>query len=106
MQFDVMKRVWLFGFLPQDVPTLGDYRILHDLKMALSISEEEGRAINFHRDEANNMLRWNPDAPDKEIEVGERAEKIIKDSLKKAAKAGPINDQNIALFEMFGVEDE
>jgi len=104
MKFDIMKRIWLGLFLPKDTTTLVDYHIIHDLKMALSISEEERKSFNF-RQEGQRLL-WDPEAPDKEIEIGDRCHEIITAALKQAAKSGPINDENISLFNDFGIEGE
>lgn len=103
MEFNTSNRLWLLNFLPES-GNLADYKILRDLKMKLSFSEEEVSALKLRNEE--NAVRWEAegDIP-KEIEIGDRAKEIITDSLKKVAKTGPVNAQNVQLFEMFGVEE-
>jgi hypothetical protein len=101
MKLTVLERLLLLNYLPKE-GSLADFRILKAIKTALSFSEEEHKALEFH--EEGQQIRWKPEAEPKDIEIGERALFLIKQGLTPIAAKG-VNDENFSLFEKFEIEE-
>ena len=87
----------------QILPTEGSYitfKILSDLKARLAFNEKEIK--DFKIEEKDGRVTWKKSV-EKEIEVGEKAEELIKGALKKLDEAGKVNDQNVMLFEKWKI---
>jgi hypothetical protein len=97
MKLNVLDRVMLLGILPTEGNYL-TFKILTNLKVELSFSEADHKAFNL-REEAGKIL-WDK-SEDKEIEIGDKAKEIIKESLKKLDEAGKVNEHNVSLYEKF-----
>lgn len=93
------------GILPAPEGNYVTYKILTNLRAELSFSEEDHKETNLRTEGVGNEAKifWNKNI-DKEIEVGDVAINIIKESLKKLDEAGKVNDQNAPLYERFMLE--
>jgi hypothetical protein len=97
MKLNVLDRITLMGILPAE----GNYmtfKILAELKLKLAFSENELK--EFKIEEKDGRIFWQK-SEDKEVEIGEKAKEIIKESLKKLDEAGKINEHNVSLYEKF-----
>ena len=101
MKFNVMERVTLLGILPPTEGSYLTYKILTNLKTDLSFSEKDHE--DFGLRQQDGMILWDK-SDDKEVEVGDQAREIIKESLKKLDEAGKITPQNATLYERFMLE--
>jgi hypothetical protein len=97
MKLSVLDRVTLLGILPAEGNYL-TFKIISDLKLRLSFSEEDIK--NFNIRESDGRIFWDK-SEDKEVEIGEKAFEIVKESLKKLDEAGKINEHNAPLYERF-----
>jgi hypothetical protein len=97
MKFNVLDRVTLLGILPAEGNYL-TYKIVSELKLKLSFSEDDIK--NFNIREADGKILWDG-SEDKEIEIGDKAKEVIKESLIRLDKAGKINQYNAPLYERF-----
>ncbi|MBU0792212.1 MAG: hypothetical protein KKC55_17380 [Gammaproteobacteria bacterium] len=103
MKFNVLERVMLMGVLPQNF-NFADYRILNELKTALSFSEKEMKELGMTQ--TDDKVNWKvADSPDKEIVVGKRATEIVVAALKKLDEAEQLTEQLISLYEKFIVTE-
>jgi hypothetical protein len=96
-KLNVLDRITLMGILPVE----GNYmtfKILAALKTELSFSEAEIQ--KYHIREVEGRILWDMSV-DKEIEIGEIARGLIKESLKKLDELGKVNEHNISLYEKF-----
>lgn len=97
MKFSVLDRVTLLGILPAEGNYL-TFKIVSDLKLKLSFSEADIKDFNIR--ESEGRIFWDK-SEDKEIEIGDKAKEIIKESLKRLDEAGKINEHNAPLYERF-----
>lgn len=102
MILTITERVLL---LDDILPARGDVltmRVVHDLRMALSFSEEELAAAKFSRD--GEVLSFDKSGvPDKDIEIGAAAHGVIVEALKKADADKRVTADHLPLFEKFGL---
>jgi len=99
MILSVYDRLLLLNILPKegDLTTL---KIVRTLRDNLSFSEEEHAALQFKR-EGNNTL-WREDAEISiEVQIGEKANDIIVDTLKALNRSKKLHDSQIDLYERF-----
>jgi len=104
--FERQKFMVRQGQVPEPPTRLQDYRIIRDLRMSLSFTEEDQKFFEFS--EKGDRLTWNiekeliPGAK-KEFKLGEgtRGRKLVVDLLNWHEEQGLVNDENIALFELF-----
>ena len=100
MKLEVFERLILLNILPKE----GDFttlKIIHDLKDSLSFTEEEHKELKFEHG-TNNDIRWNIDADiSKEIEIGDVAKNIIRETLEKLNKEKKLTEQHIPIYEKF-----
>lgn len=106
MELTIRDRVILLDCLPPQA-SLADYRIMHDLKMKLSMTQEEVAVSGFASavNPENNSVNysWREDIT-KEFQLDGRTLEIVKEAVKRLDKEGRVSDQNIHLFDLFGVE--
>ena len=100
MKLNVLERVTLMGILPPE-SNFVTFRILIDLKKALSFSEKEIKDFKIVQKEGR--IFWGKSV-DKEITIGEQAIIIINTALQKIDADGKVNEGNYSLFEKFQPE--
>ena len=91
------------GILPQESNYL-TFKILTELKTALSFSEKEMKDFGIVQKDVNGSIRIFWDAKkekEKEISIGEQANIIIQNALKKIDKADKVTEGLYPLFEKF-----
>jgi len=105
MKLTVHERLMLGNILPQE----GNFvtlKVLRNLKMALSFSEEETKKWTIQS--SNGRVDWRlldsknkPIDQDAEIEVGEKAKDIIVLSLAKLNEEKKLREEHLTLYERF-----
>lgn len=99
MELKAMDRLILLSVLPRE----GDFttlRIVQDLRMALSFSEEENKKLQFHRD--GDRMVWSIEADaSRDIPIGEKAHDIIVDSFKRLDSAKKLQVEQMEMYERF-----
>lgn len=106
MELSVRDRIILLDCLPPQA-NLADYRVLHQLRMDLSLSPEEQEAVGLKivptADGQGSSYTWSSDVKKDFSFIGRPAE-LVREALKKLDTEGRVNDQNIHMFDLFGVE--
>ena len=97
MKLNVLERITLLQLLPTEGSYI-TFNILIDLKAKLAFNEKEIK--EFKIEEKDGRVTWRK-SEEKEIVIGEKANEIVVEALKKLDDAGKINDQNIVLYEKF-----
>lgn len=101
MEFTVSERIALLGILPKE----GNFRtlkVVRQLREALSFDDEENKLLNFRQE--GQMVRWEKEAVGvKEVEIGERMEDLITDTLNKLNKTEKLRDEHFTLCEKFNI---
>jgi len=97
MKLNVLERVTLMGLLPAE-SNLVTFKILADLRKALSFSEKEIKECGIIQKEGR--IFWKKSV-DKEITFGEQARIIVNTALLKVDKEEKVNEGNYSLFEKF-----
>jgi hypothetical protein len=95
----IKERLLLLASLPREgnITTL---RIVHDLRAALSFSEEEHAALKMEQDAEG--FRWDSTvSQDTEVEVGPRAYVIVQDTLKGMDKSNKLTEDFFSLWDKF-----
>ncbi len=103
MELGVGDRIVLLSILPSagDLLTV---RIVHDLKQALSFSEEEHESLQIKVE--GDKITWGGDDEVKEIPIGPRAHVLVGDTLKELDKEKAITEDHLGLWEKFIDERE
>lgn len=101
MKLAVVERLALLGILPQE----GDFltlKVVHDLRQALSFTEEEHVEFGLEIDQGAQQIRWKQSAArDVEIPVGPKAISIITLKLEELNKAEKLTPNHMSLYEKF-----
>lgn len=97
MKLNVLERITLLQLLPTE-GTYVTMKVLMNLKARLAFNEKEIK--EFKIEEKEGRITWSKSG-EKEIEIGEKAEEIVGDALKKLNESGKVNEQNIILYEKF-----
>lgn len=99
MELQVGERLVLLSVLPQE----GDFttlKIIRELRESLSFTEEEHKTYNFKQE--GNLVIWNKEKDvSKEVKVGEKANDIIVEALKKLNDERKLRDEHFSLYEKF-----
>lgn len=99
MELDVRERLVLLSILPAE----GDFvtlKVARKLRENLSFSEEEIKEYKFVQEEGR--VTWDDKAEQsKEIEIGEKAMDIIKESLRKLNEQKKLKDEHFTIYEKF-----
>lgn len=104
MELGVGDRIVLLSILPSE-GDLSTVRIVHDLKQALSFSEEEHKSLNITVE--GDKVTWGTGADGaKEIPIGPRAHVLIGDALKGLDEEKKITEDHLGLWEKFVDEEE
>lgn len=99
MILNVDERLTLLGVLPKE-RNVADMRILRDLRMKLSYTEEERKKWGIVANQETLMIRWEENG-EAEIPIGEIATSIIVEELRKLDKQGRITEKILLVFEKF-----
>jgi len=102
MKLSITERVALLDTLPRqgDVTTL---RILRDLEMALSFSEEEYAELGITQE--GSRISWEENV-DKDVAVGPKAHTLIAENLEQLNAAKNLPVACLSLYEKFCEVDE
>lgn len=102
MELNTFERLTLLNILPPEGDLI-TIRVLHGLKERLGFTEEELQALEL-RTEGQRVF-WKPEA-DKEVdvEIGSKAESIIRETLEKLNKDKKIKEEHLSLCDKFKVE--
>ena len=98
MELGVGDRIILLSILPIE----GDFttiRIVHDLKQALSFTEEEHKTLQIKVE--GDQIKWGGADGVKEISIGPRAHVLIGDTLKELDSEKKITEDHLSLWEKF-----
>ena len=98
MKLSVGDRLILLGVIPRE----GDFttlKIIRDMKDELSFTEEEHKKLNFRQD--GEMMVWEEELEDKEINFGEKATDIIVNAFKKLNEQKKLRIEHMELYEKF-----
>jgi hypothetical protein len=99
MELKAWERIRLLSILPEKGSFI-NLKIVQNLKMRLSFSEEEQARLQFKDD--GEKLMWNPDADvPKEFHFGPKTKELIVAELKKLDKGNALDIQLMDLFEKF-----
>ncbi len=99
MLLKVSERILLLQVLPRE----GNYanmKILSELRLNLSYSEDEQKKWEIDVDEENQMVSWEENG-EADIPIGEKATGIIIDELRKLDSENKISVQAIPIYERF-----
>jgi hypothetical protein len=99
MNLSVLERIVVLKVLPAE----GDYatlKILTNLRMALSFTEEEIKAWDIRSDPSSNRTTWKVEGV-ADIPIGERATDIIVTALKKLDREKKLSVQDMSVYEKF-----
>lgn len=104
MNLKVLDRVTLLSILPEQ----GDFvtlKIVRRLREALAFEEYEIKQLDIQQE--NGQIKWNPAADQgKEIEIGEKANDIVIECLKKLDKEQKLTNQHFDLYDAFVMRGE
>jgi hypothetical protein len=99
MNLNVPERMVALSILPRE----GSYstlKILNDLRLSLSFTEEEYKEFGIVNDEEKRQVSWEKNV-EIEIPIGEKATDIIVDALKRLNKEERLPENGISLYEKF-----
>jgi len=99
MNLSVLDRLVLLTALPQE----GDYatlKILTNLRMSLSFTEEEIKKYNITSDIESGATSWDNNE-EVDIPIGEKATDIIVDAFKKLDRDHKLKPEMIDTYEKF-----
>lgn len=103
MLLTVEDRLLILDVLPA-TGTLTTLKIIADLQQRLSFDESEHAALKFV--ETDGLIRWDTTAETaREIEIGVKAQDVIKQALDKLNATGQLRLSLLPLCEKFGVTD-
>ncbi len=105
MELGVGDRIVLLSILPSE-GDLSTVRIVHEMKQALSFSEEEHESLQLKVE--GDKVTWGGGDGVKEISIGPRAHTLIAETLERLDKEEKITEDHLGLWERFvdGQEEE
>lgn len=99
MKLTVLERLILL----QTLPGQGDFttlKIIRKLRESLSFSEEEHKELQFKQE--GGQVRWNqPQVQEKNVHIGEKANDIIVQALKKLDEQKRLTEDHYSLYVKF-----
>jgi len=99
MILTVSERLTLLGILPKE-KNAADMRILRDLRMNLSFTEEERKKWGIVANEETLMLHWEENG-ETEIPVGEIATSIVVGELRKLDEQDKVSEKILLVYDKF-----
>ena len=98
-QLGVKDRLMLLNVLPPE-GNLATIRIVTELRLALSFSEAEHADLQLVQMEGGG-LKWNPNAPSREFEIGAKGQEIVRAALKKLDDDKKLTTDHIEICDIF-----
>lgn len=97
MELDVGERIVLLSILPSegDITTI---RLVHELKQALSFTEEEHKELNFRTED--DQVFWDKETT-REIPMGPKVQVLIAGELEKLSEEGGLKEDHLPLYDKF-----
>jgi hypothetical protein len=102
MKVAVGERIRLLAMLP-DVGSILTLKIVRELRSELSFSEEDHKTFNLQSHE--DRITWDDNAPEKEIEFGEKAMEIVKARLTELNDTEQLTVADVTLWDKFMEEE-
>jgi hypothetical protein len=100
MKLNILERLTLLNILPEENNYV-TLKIIGELKKDLSFTEEEIKRYKFKNFE-DGRVTWDMKADDeKDINIGEKASDIIKESLNKLNDQKKLKEQHLTVYERF-----
>ena len=99
MILTVHDRILLLGILPKETNYV-TLKILDDLRMNLSYTEDETKEWGIDVDRENNQVSWDEDG-EADIPIGEIATGIIVDQLRNLDKQEKLTLSLVPVYEKF-----
>ena len=99
MKLSVNERVVILSLLPSE-GSFATLKILSQLRMGLSFTEEELKKWGIVELPAEGRINWEEDG-EAEIPIGEKATDIVVDALKKRDREGTLPIQAMDVYEKF-----
>ena len=101
IKLNVYERLVMLNILPKE----GNFitlKIVRQLREGLSFDEKEIKELKLTIDPAKGNATWEQDKdPNKEIEIGREAKKVIVESLEKLDKDEKLTQEHFSLYEKF-----
>lgn len=95
----ILERLLILNLLPgeEDIITL---RLVRKLKEQLGPTDEELAEYHIRTEQEGNrtVTKWDPNTPDKEFELSEKATDIIRNALKDLDKKKKLTENHISLY--------
>lgn len=103
----ILERVLILNLLPaeENVITL---RIIKNLKSTLSFSEDEIKKYDIRTvadETGKSSLRWKPDAPNKDVEIGPKCTEIIIQALNALNDKKKLTEAHLSIYDKFVGEE-
>lgn len=99
MRLSILSRITLLNLLPAE-GTIITLRIIRDLRMALSFTEQEHAMYSIKT--TGDRITWNASADKgKDIEIGPKAFVLVSDTLTALDKQGKLKSEHIELYDRF-----
>ena len=99
MKLHVLERITLLQILPKE-GSFATFKILIELKSALSFTEKEYKEFLIKEDIITNTIGWKS-SKEKEITIGEKGKEIICNALKKLSEEEKLNEVTFNLYTKF-----
>ena len=99
MILNVSERLTVLNFLPTE-GNLATIKILGELRMNLSYTEDETKEWGIENDEEAKMIKWKENG-EADIPIGETAMGIIVDELRKLDKDNKLTELILPVYEKF-----
>jgi uncharacterized protein YjaG (DUF416 family) len=98
MKLGIQDRIILLNVLPAegDVTTL---RIIRKLKEDLGFTEKELKENEIISTEGK--ITWKPSDYQKDVQIGEKASDLIKDSLTELSKQKKLQEMHLNVYDLF-----
>ena len=100
MNLSVLDRVVLLTILPKE-GNFATLRILQDLRMALSFTEEEVKKFKVVVDVESGTTNWEQGHEEVEIPMGEKATDIVVETFKGLDKKNLLHLEMMETYEKF-----
>ena len=109
MKLNIPERILLLQILPVESDFVG-LKVLQDLRNVLGFSEENHKEYEIKsvptKDGTGTNFTWNDKGSEElEIEIGEKAQEIIKEQLEELDKEKKLKPQYFSVYEKF-VQDK
>lgn len=106
LKLSVYERLVLLNILPKE----GNFitlKIIRQLREGLSFNEKEIKDLKLGINQEKGTATWEQEKdPNKEVEIGREAKKIIVEVLEKLDKDGKLTQEHFSLYEKFVEEKE